>query len=116
MAVPDLLDNGSITQNILVAARLAVGVNDFTVPAGRAWAIRSFVLCNTSTSAVTVNVAVVPAAGTARTVVSGYDLAADETLIFDPTLVAMLPEAAVLRVTSGTADAVDVVVTGVVAA
>jgi hypothetical protein len=116
MAVPDLLDNGSVTQNILVQAQLASGDNNYQVPADRAWSVRSFVLCNTSAASVTVSVLVVPNGGTARTIVSDYVLAADETLIFDPSLVAMLPELATLRINSSAATSVDVLATGVVTA
>lgn len=116
MSNPDVLDSTSITQEILVNAQLAVGTNNYAVPLGKAWTIRSFTVCNTSASAVTVSVQVVPSAGTARTVVSDLAVAADGTVIFDPALVAMLPELATLRIISSAATAVDVLVTGVVAA
>ena len=116
MANPDLLDNGSVTQAILVNAQLASGTNNFQVPANQAWALRSFSLCNISGASVTVSVLVVPNGGTARAVVSDQVLAADDTVIFDPALVAMLPELATLRIVSSAGTAVDVLVTGVVAA
>lgn len=116
MANPDILDNGSVTQDILVDAQLASGDNDYIVPPGRAWTIRSVTLCNTSGNTVTLNLSVIRSGGTARKIVHNETIAGGDTLALDTLVLAMLPEGATLRVNSTAATAVDVLITGVVAA
>jgi hypothetical protein len=60
------------------------------VPASTTWIVKQIVLCNTTGSAVTVSLSVVPSGGTggaANRIVGGLSLAANETRIFDLALV-----------------------------
>ena len=116
MANPNLLSNTTSTLDVLVESQLSSGNNDFTVPSGTAWAIRSLSVCNVSGSAVTLNISVIKSGGTARKVVHNTSVAAGDTLVVGRDLVASLPEAAVLRLNAGTGSALDVLVTGVVTA
>lgn len=116
MANPNLLSSTSITQDVLVESQLASGNNDFTVPSGKAWTVKSFVACNVSGSAVTLNVSAIKSGGTARKMLHNTSLAAGDSLVIDPGLLSMLPEAATLRINSSAATSIDVVVTGVVSA
>lgn len=116
MANPNLLSNTSVTQNIVADAQLASGNNDFTVPTGQSWTIKSFTVCNVSGASVTLNAWVIRTGSTARKILQGVPVAAGDTIVVDPDLVAVLPEAAVLRLNSSAATALDVVVTGVVTA
>ena len=113
MANPNLLGNASITQDVLVEAQLASGDNDFTVPAGKSWQVRSFTVTNVTGSSVTLNASVIKSGGTARKVAHNLPVVAGETITLER-LVAVLPEAAVLRLNSGAATSLDVVITGVV--
>lgn len=113
MANPDILVAATVRQDILVEAQLASGNNDFVVPTGHAWTIRSFLMCNVSGAPVTVTVSVLKSGGTARTVVPAEVIAAGDGLAIDAQLlVATLPEQATLRINSTAATAVDVLLTG----
>lgn len=116
MANPNLLTTSSVTQDILAEAQLSSGNNDFTVPSGKAWNVHSATLCNVSASTVTVNLYVIKSGGTARRFVKDKSLAPNESLVVDPGMIAMLPEAATLRINASAGSAVDVMVTGVVSA
>lgn len=115
MANPNVIATAAVTQDIFVAAQLASGNNDYVVPTGKAWTIKSITLCNTSGADVTLNLSVIKSGGTARKIAHNEVLAAGDTLVLDSTFLAMLPEAATLRINSTAATAVDVVITGVVA-
>lgn len=116
MANPNLLSSSSITQEILVDSQLASGNNDFTVPTGRSWTIKSFVVCNVAGSTVTLNAWVIRSGSTARKILQAVSIVAGDSVVFDPDMVGVLPEAAVLRLNSSAAAALDVTITGVVAA
>jgi hypothetical protein len=115
MATPNIIEATALTPAVLVQAQLASGNNDYAVPANRAWLVKSFTLTNVSAASVTVDVLVIPTSGgTARAVLDDHVLAVNTVLVLDPAFVAMLPEAATLRITSTAATAVDVLITGVV--
>lgn len=115
MATPDLLDAASMTPAVLVQAQLASGNTDFTVPANRAWVIKSLTLTNVSGATVTVDMWVVPASGgTARAVLDDEAIPANTTLSLDPAFLALLPENAVLRIGASAGSAIDVLATGVI--
>ena len=116
MANPNVIATAAVTQDILVDAQLASGNNDYVVPTGRAWTIKSITLCNTSGAAVTLNLSVIKTGGTARKIVHNEALAAGDTLALDTLVLAMLPEAATLRINASAGTAVDVLITGVIAA
>jgi hypothetical protein len=116
VANPNLLSSTSITQDILVEAQLASGDNDFTVPSGKAWTVKSWVVCNVSAFAVTLNVFTIKSGATARKTIHNLSVPAGDTAVIEPGMVAVLPEGAVLRLNSSAATALDVTITGVVAA
>lgn len=116
MSNPNLLAPTSVTQDILAEAQLSSGNNDYTVPTGKSWTVRSIAMCNTSGSSVTLNVYAIKTGGTARQLVKSRALAAGDSLILGADLISMLPEAATLRVNASAGTAVDLFVTGVVSA
>jgi hypothetical protein len=116
MANPNLLVSTSVTQDILAEAQLASGNNDYAVPTGKSWTIKSINCCNVSGSTVTLNFYVIKSGGTARQITKSVSLVAADTYVLDPNVVAMLPEGATLRINSSAATAVDLMVTGVVTA
>src|SRR4051812_38004223 len=94
MATPNLIGTpgaagtaSSLTQKLIASMQLASGANTvYTVPADCAAKIATAALCNTSASSVVVSVSVVPVGGTVDSthrVVSGYPLAAGDTLDLD---------------------------------
>lgn len=113
MANPDLLSSTLVTQEMLVDTQLASGNNDFTVPTGVSWTIKSATLCNTSGSAVTLNAWMIKFSGTARKFLSDAVVAAGDTLTLSADVLSLLPEAAVLRVNAGTGSVVDLIVSGI---
>ena len=113
MANPNLLANTSSVLELLAEGQLAAGDNNYTVPASTSWLIKSMTLCNVSGSSVTVNISVIRS-GAARKVVHNLALASGDTAVTGTELVAVLPEAATLRVNSSASAAVDIVVSGVV--
>jgi hypothetical protein len=90
----------------------------YTVPSGKTVKVAQGSICNTSTAAVLVSVSLLKSGDTAdgtHAVISGYSLAAGDTLALKDYLgSAMLAEAEAISVTAGTANAVDVVITGAV--
>ncbi len=116
MANPNALSATSITVDTLVDAQLASGDNNFAVPTGKAWTVKSITLCNVSGASVTLNLSVIRSGGTARKVAHNEALDPGNTLVLDSAFLAYLPEAATLRINSSAATAVDVVITGVVTA
>lgn len=116
MANPNLLVSTSVTQDILAEAQLASGNNDFAVPTGKSWTVRSVCTCNTSGSPVTLNFYVIKSGGTARQITKSVSVDAGDTYVLDPDVVAVLPEAATLRINASAGTAVDLMVTGVVTA
>jgi hypothetical protein len=116
LANPNLLSNTTSTLAVLIEAQLASGNNDFTVPTGAAWTLRSLTVCNVSGSPVTLNVSVIKSGGTARKVLHNQVVAAGDTLVPGGDMLAMLPEAAVLRLNASAGTALDVLATGLVTA
>lgn len=88
----------------------------FTVPAATTVKVATMSLCNTSGSAVAVTVHLLQVGQTAdgtHSVISGYSLQAGDTLsLRDYIGGAMLATGEAIAVTIGTANVVDVVVTG----
>lgn len=113
MANPNLLSNTTGSLNILVDAQLASGNNDYVVPTGTSWALRSLTVCNVTASAVTLNASVIKTGGTARKVLHNQVIAAGDTLVIGGDVIAVLPEAATLRLNSSAGTSLDVVATGV---
>lgn len=113
MANPNVINNPTVVQGFLVEDRLISGNNDYVVPTGHAWTLKSMTLANTSGAGVTVTGSAIKSGSQARVFLPGEVIAAGDVLALDPALVAMLPEAATLRFNSSAADAVDVLITGV---
>lgn len=90
----------------------------YTVPTGKTAKIAQGTVCNPSGSTVTVTVSLLKSGDTAdgtHTVISAYPLAAGDTLALKDYLGgAMLAEGEAISVTAGTANAVNVVITGAV--
>jgi hypothetical protein len=90
----------------------------YTVPASSTVKVATMTVCNTTASPVTVQVGLIPSSGGAdgtHSVVAGYSLAANDTLsLRDYLNGAMLGPGDMISVTAGTANALDVVVTGTV--
>lgn len=90
----------------------------YTVSANTTVKIASGTLCNTSGSAVTVNVSVVPSGGTADTthrVVSAFSLSAGNSLSLKDYLEGvMLGAGDFISISVGTSSTVDAVITGTV--
>lgn len=116
-----------MTTNLLAATTLGMqtllsaqlGTSDvavYTVPASSSAKIATGTLCNTSGSAVTVYVGVVPSGGTAGTshhVVHGFSLAANDTLSLAPYLAnVMLTTGDAVSAYASTGSAVTMVLTG----
>lgn len=112
---------GGILASRQLTATTATAV--YTVPAGSAVKLASVSVANVTASTVTVTVGLVPSGGTAdgtHEVLHAYPLAAGDTISHKDVLSALdgafLDAGAALTVTAGTANAVDVVVTGAVSA
>jgi hypothetical protein len=90
----------------------------YTVPAATTAKIATATICNTSGSAVTVTVQLLQSGQSAdgtHAVVSGYSLAAGDTLSLTGYIGgAMLATGEFISVTAGTASVLDVVITGAV--
>jgi hypothetical protein len=90
----------------------------YTVPASTTAKVAQGTVCNTSGSAVTVSVSLLKSGDTAdgtHAVISGYSLAAGDTLALKDYLGgAMLATGEAISVTAGTANVIDVVITGAV--
>lgn len=82
----NLIQAASINPQTLAVTQVSVANTEttaYTVPAVSSLRVATASLCNTTGAAVTVNVSVVPSGGTAAAanrVVSGYSLAAGDTL------------------------------------
>jgi hypothetical protein len=90
----------------------------YTVPAATTAKIATMTVCNTTSSAVTITVALLQSGQSAdgtHSVVSGYSLGANDTLSLTGYIGgAMLATGEAISVTAGTASAIDVVITGAV--
>jgi hypothetical protein len=120
MATPSLLGLTSVTGQLLCVTQLSgtAATTVYTVPASTGVKIAGGALCNTTGSAVTVSVSVVPSGGTAgatNQIVSGYSLAANDSLSLKDLLGGIfLGEADAVSVTASTGSAVVVWLSGVV--
>lgn len=109
----------SLAGKVLVSAQCTIAGNNtvYTVPALSAVKISSACLCNTTSSAVTVSVSLVPSGGTAgvtNRVVNAYSLAANDSMVLTEILGAMLDAGASINVNTSTANAVNAAITGAV--
>jgi hypothetical protein len=90
----------------------------YTVPSNTTTKVATMTLCNTTGAAVAVTVHMLKVGDTAdgtHSVISGYNLGAGDTLSLRDYLGgAMLASGEIIAVTAGTANAVDVVITGAV--
>jgi len=117
MTTPNVLALSAITPKLLASMQLAAGDNAaYTVPANKAAKFATGCLCNTSGSAVTVSVSIIPSGGSVdgtHRIVSGYSLAAGDTLSLAEYLSGMLLGAGdAVSVNAGTGSAVDVTLSG----
>jgi hypothetical protein len=120
MAGQNVIAASSISPQIIVSQQL--GTSDaavYTVPAATSVKVAQATLCNTTGSAVTVNLSLVQTGGTlgdgTHRVIAGYTLAANDTLpLRDYIGGAMLGPGDRIAAFAGTATAVDIVVTGTV--
>lgn len=122
MPAPNVLSLASLTQALLVSQQVTstTEATVYTVPANKAVKIGQGTLCNVTASPVTISVSVIPSGGTAdgtHRVISGYTLAANDTLPLGEYLGGhMLGPGDFISVLAGTANAVDVVISGAVSA
>jgi hypothetical protein len=94
----------------------------YTVPASSQVKVATFSLCNTSASAVTVSVGVVPSGGTVgdgtHRILNSYALAANDTISQEDVIAAvkgaLLPTGAMIAVAASATGAIDWVLTGAV--
>lgn len=122
MANPSYLALTTMQGQILFSGQLTTtsATSVYTVPASKTAKITQGTVCNTSGSAVTVSVSLLKSGDTAdgtHAVISGYSLAAGDTLSLKDYLGgALLAEGEAVSVTAGTANVLDVVLTGAVSA
>lgn len=120
MANPSYLALASMRGQILYSGQLATttATSVYTVPANTTAKVATGTACNTSTSAVTVSVSLHKVGDTAdgtHRVISAFSLAAGDSLsLTDYIGGAMLAEGESISITAGTANAIDVVLTGAV--
>lgn len=122
MAAPNLISLTSLTQKLLAAVQLATNGDNtvYTVPANQSVKIATATLCNTSGSAVTISVSLVPSGGSVdgtHKILTGYSLSASDTLSLSDLLNgAMLGPGDFISVNANASNAIDAVITGTVAA
>lgn len=114
----DFKQRTSLVGKILASGQLASGESAvYTVPASSAVTIASAVLCNTSATAVTVSVSVVPSGGSVdgtHRVISGYSLAAGDSTALEELVGALLDAGAFISMNASAGSAVDYLLTGMV--
>lgn len=120
----DFKQSANLAGKILASSRLA-GTSDttvYTVPGASAVKLASMALTNTSDSAVTVTVSIVPNGGTVdgtHQILSAYPLAARDTICQEDVLAAikgaMLDTGAFISVKASTGAVVSYLLTGAVA-
>jgi hypothetical protein len=124
MATPNLLAATSLTQTLLASIQLASGAQDaYVVPANKAIKVASGSLCNTSASTVTVDVSVVPSAGSVdgtHLILKAIPIAVGDTIsqedILAPLKGLMLGQGDKISINASAATAVDFILSGVVTA
>lgn len=120
MANPSYLALTTMLGQVLYSGQPATtsATSIYTVPSSKTVKLATGTVCNTSGSAVTVSVSILKSGDTAdgtHAIISGYSLAAGDTLsLKDYIGGAMLAEAEAVSVTVGTANVIDVVLTGAV--
>lgn len=116
MATPNLLSITAVNPKSLASAQLASGDTAvYTVPAGKAAKIATAVLANISASPVVVSVSLVPSGGSSdgtHRVISGYSLAAGDSIKVDELVGAWMGSGDFLSINAAAGAAVDVTVTG----
>lgn len=124
MTTPNILALTSMTPTVLVSTRIAVTTDSaiYTVAANRAVKLAQGSLCNMTASAVVVGLSIVPAGGTVgdgthKIIPDTYSLGAGDTLPLGAYLADhVLGDGDIIAMHCGTADAIDVVISGVVMA
>lgn len=122
MTGQNIITATNIAPQILAAVQLGItDVAVLTVPTAQSIKVAQATLCNTTATAVTVYLSLIPMGGTIGTtthrVISGYSLAANDTLALDDYVAgAMLGPGDAIAAYASTAAAVDLVVTGTVQA
>jgi hypothetical protein len=122
VANPSYLALTTMVGQILYSGQLAStsATAIYTVPSSKTVKLATGTVCNTSASAVTVTVSLLKSGDTAdgtHAVVSGYSLGPGDTLsLKDYIGGAMLAESEAVSVTVGTANVIDVVLTGALSA
>lgn len=120
MANPSYLALNQMLGQILYSGQLSStsATTLYTVPSNTTTKLASMSLCNVSGSAVAVTIHLLKVGDTAdgtHSIVAGYSLSAGDTLsLRDYIGGAMLATGEAIAVTVGTANAVDVVITGAV--
>jgi myosin-crossreactive antigen len=117
VATPNLLILATVTPKILASAQLSSGDNTiYTVGSSKAAKIATLTLCNTTGSAVTLSVSVVPAGGGVdgtHRAVSGYVLAGGDATVVAEVAGMWLGASDFVSVNVSTGAAVDVVMSGI---
>ncbi|MCW3041541.1 MAG: hypothetical protein JWM31_3446 [Solirubrobacterales bacterium] len=123
MAAPNLVTIASMVQKLLVSQQLTATTETvvYTVPTGQAVKLAQGSLCNITGSAVTVTLSLIQSGGTVgdgtHRVINSYSLGANDTLPLGDYLGGhMLGDGDKIAVTAGTANAIDVVLSGAVSA
>jgi hypothetical protein len=120
MANPDYLNLAHMYGQLLYSGQLSTtsATSVYTVPASTTVKIAQGTICNTSAAIVNITVALLKAGDTAdgtHAVLSAYPLGAGETLKLKDYLGGhMLATGEAISVTVGTANAIDVVISGAV--
>lgn len=115
----DFKQGTNLAGKILASGRVSgtTATTVYTVPASSAVKIATAVLCNTSASAVTISVSVVPSGGTVdgtHVVVSNYSLAANDSVTLTELVGSLLDAGAFISVTCSTGAVITYTLTGAV--
>lgn len=115
----DFKTGTSLAGKILASGRVATtsATTVYTVPASSAVKVATATLCNTSASAVTVSVSVVPSGGSVdgtHVVVSSYSLAGNDSMSITEIVGALLDAGAFVSITCSTGAVITYLLTGVV--
>lgn len=122
MASPNLLSLTSLTEALLANYQPTVtsAVAAYTVPSGKSIKVTQAILCNATSSAVIVSIHVVPSGGSATAankVINGYSIAGQDTVNMTDLLGGMmLGDGDFIAIQTGTANSVNLMLSGAVAA
>lgn len=118
MATPNLSAITTVTPAIFASTQLGAGdTTVYTVPGSSAAKLVKLVLTNTSGSAVTVSVSIIPAGGAvdgSHRVVSGYSLAGGDSTTVTEVEGVLLGAGDSVSINAGVAASVDVLLSGLV--